>query len=192
MSNLIKSKGTKLLNKQFYKTTYINIIHDDYISSIGQYCFANSNIKKINLINCKLIEDYAFYSCKDLEEITIANDAIIKDFAFYNCVKLQTINRANVIKDIGNSAFENCFQLKLKNKPFLWAEYIGNNCFKNCYNLIEQYLQLDNCKYIGNNAFENCKNFKQLIAPNIMYIGSDAFKGTFLENYIKNNIMESK
>ena len=30
MSNLIKSKGTKLLNKQFYKTTYINIIHDDY------------------------------------------------------------------------------------------------------------------------------------------------------------------
>jgi hypothetical protein len=84
------------------------------VTSIGDDCFAGSNLKQITFNNLTKIGKLAFEDCKKLNEITINGKIIsIGSRAFYNCVGLTKINftNSNFIESIGDEAFYDCTSL---------------------------------------------------------------------------------
>lgn len=60
----------------------------------------------------KVIGDYAFYWCRNLNSIDIPNSVTtIGDSAFRNCKSLTSINLPNSITSIGDEAFYGCYSL---------------------------------------------------------------------------------
>lgn len=82
----------------------------EYDSSTGKgYNFANTPIKKLYIEEgVEYIVGGAFSSCKQLEEVHLSSTVkIIDDVAFFGCKNLKSINIENV-RYIGTQAFSNC------------------------------------------------------------------------------------
>ncbi len=107
MYNII-DKNLKLIGYELYKynnfdfdreltipETYLNLP----ILRIGEACFMDANVNKINLPSTiEVIESYAFNSCYNLESVNIPSKTkVIHYSAFYASLKLKKINLNNVI-----------------------------------------------------------------------------------------------
>lgn len=113
--------------------------------------------------NIRIIEDYAFSSCRRLTSVTfISNTAfhdcpIIQYFefhhpikCFYECKKLKFVDLRNV-KTIQENAFEDC--ALLESIIMTKVQIIGRSSFMNCYSL--QYIDLPSVDVIGHGAFNS-------------------------------------
>ena len=102
---------------------------------------------------------------KDMESIPVNY--------FKNHSSLEKVSNFENIKIIGNSAFENCSNLKeikLDN-----VEKIGDNAFKGCISLTS--ITLNNIKSIGYAAFKDCRGLKEIKLNNAkVEIGKFAFE----------------
>ncbi len=102
---------------------------------------------------------------KDMESIP---ENYFKDYS-----SLVKVSNFENIKFIGNSAFENCSNLKeikLDN-----VEKIGDNAFKGCISLTS--ITLNNIKSIGYAAFKDCRGLKEIKLNNAKVgIGKFAFE----------------
>jgi len=129
------------------------------------------------------IEDYAFYGCDKIQEITILNN--IKNIgisAFENCYNLENVKfKESIEYVINNKAFKNCY--KLKSVIFdVGLKSLENNVFENCFKLeiidfkISTNLNICNIENIGNSVFKNCKNLNSFSIPDSVYnIGIEIF-----------------
>ncbi len=124
------------------------------------------------------IDDYAFYSCSNLESVTIG-DGIDKigDYTFYECSALTTVNNATGIVSVGNYAFYNCGKLSTLNTSAGVTSdgFIGNYAFCYCYKLTEINIA-EGVTSIGGSAFECCHELKNVNIPDsVTSIGDEAF-----------------
>lgn len=91
--------------------------------------------------------------CKNDHYVVRKGCKVIRDYAFYCCKNLQSVALSEDVTHIGNYAFENC--TKITDMP--WSHnlvYIGYGAFRNCEKLF--YVHLPNSlKVIGDAAFSN-------------------------------------
>jgi hypothetical protein len=184
------------------------------IQEICEHAFDGTNCNgKIDLTNAKIrkINDYAFANCANLEAVTISNKITeIGNGAFKNCGKLSSVEIPNNststnitpvsfnLNKIGDSAFEECTQLKNFNlQPSLTyigdrafyksgilntvtiptnVEFMGDECFYECGNITELKINSTKLTQISKSAFYNCSKLGSISIPsNIDTIGENAF-----------------
>jgi len=119
--------GTYALNYYFGTTPKILELHIKGSKCISNYCRDNNYIKSI-YVECKTIENWAFYNNKNLSEI-ILHVENIGAWAFAYC---SSITEVVIPKDV---------------------TYIEMNCFRYCKNLSKITILTDDDFYFGANAF---------------------------------------
>ncbi len=129
------------------------------------------------------------YVPASLENVVILNADVINDYAFYNCKNIKTISIPQSVTSIGKQAFKNCVNLTKITLPF-----VGNGSTENYLGYIfgaSSYA--DNSKYvptslkevvvtgstiIGDYAFSGCGNLTNIDIPEgIISIEESAFSG---------------
>lgn len=121
------------------------------IKTIGEYAFANSNVKTVIMPNSvNVIAANAFTSCRELEKIDIPDSvAEIGASAFSSCENLVSIKIPSKITQIENNTFAGCRKLDI--------------CIP------------ENVTYIGGFAFNNTQMLNVTIPKNVKKIEHFAF-----------------
>lgn len=125
-------------------------------NALGTNVFANDmSLDTVDMSrNIKIIPDNTFNGCAD----KINNWVEYPKFIDYSYTGLNYVNNINNVTAIGDSAFNNCYSLKLRESTD------GGEISSSLVN-------------IGNNAFNNCKNIKSVVFHSALKtIGSGAFK----------------
>jgi hypothetical protein len=124
----LPSKLTTIGNHTFEKCSKLSgsLIFPYSIKTIGEYCFADTNIESLVIQNDIVNNKYS-----ELTEIPYR--------AFYNCKKLNSINIFN-IKQIRDESF---FNAPIVNIDFYNITHFGNRCFE-----IENIMENDTIKKI--------------------------------------------
>ena len=150
------------------------------VTSIGNNCFANSNVHRIFIPDTITeIKEYAFHNCELLEELSLSNNIeVLQSNAFGKCTGLKSIKIPKTLKDAhskysGVSAFSGCvnitemtFEDGIAVIPACLA--IGTG--------IKSLTFPDSVKIISENAFENCTSLSEVTLPkNIEELCSKAF-----------------
>ena len=123
----------------------------------------------------------------------------IKAEAFKECGSLTHVVISSFIKEIGEGAFENCYNLKSVlvadsgvSGDVFSVNKIGARAFKGCVRLSSIGNTYDNLtwptryiRYIGDEAFMNCTDLPYIhLNDDIEYIGANAFNGCSQLEYI--------
>jgi len=133
-----------------------------------------------------------YYSCLKTITFTSKEPKTFGPYAFYNFSGLETIsiNGRQIIEDVGEFAFFNCFSLDFKRKYIINSIFplpifkgkIGASAFENCHNLTD--INTHNITEIGASAFKNCNNLKGLALTKIVKVDPTAFEGCNENFYI--------
>ncbi|MGM9630229.1 leucine-rich repeat protein [Butyricicoccus sp.] len=137
------------------KSQILNIVIEDGITNIGQYCFQScSNVKKVTLP----------------DSITR-----IAQYAFQNCESMQNINLSDNITSIGERAFSGCTSWRPTTLPNQLT-HLESGVLSGTG--VEQITIPDSVGYIGEYAFAGCKSLKEIVLPNsVTDVGDMAFQG---------------
>lgn len=93
--------------------------------------YSNSNLDKIELLNCESLTNDALNGAQ-IEEIYVPNVHTVGDRAFANNNKIKGAYLSIFFDTMGDSIFEDCTNL---NYAYADASYIPPNCFKGCTSL---------------------------------------------------------
>lgn len=159
-----------------------------------------------------IIEDEAFRYCNHLESVTFNNELktigisafegcsaldslifpktleVIDDSAFKSCTGLQLVDlsqTSTIIKDrVFSGAFNTHNVLTTPNKPN--KLFFGNNTITDSSFLDSYVTDIDfgNVTVIPDSSFRMCNHVKNIITPNVEYIGSKAFEYSTIINSI--------
>lgn len=119
---------------------------------INNYAFySRKDITSISIPdNIKSIGNYAFYDCSNILTINIGNGVTtIGDYAFCNCKNVTDVSIGNNVTNIGTYVFTNCSSLTTINIPNSIIS-IGSTTFSGCDNII--FNEYDNGYYLGNDT----------------------------------------
>jgi hypothetical protein len=125
------------------------------------------------------IGDEAFYMCTAFEQLTFSNDSGLEEIgrsAFKNSA-LTSVSLPGGLKKIGDSAFAECSAITAIN--FANAdtlEHIGDLAFHKNRNALFGANSFASLSHIGEAAFHSCENLLAIYAPQLEYVGAEAFK----------------
>ncbi len=169
------------------KNVLIDNILKQYINSIVYNNADNISLYKLENLNT----DMSFMVLYEL----ITNLSVLPEQAFANAVTLNSIKLPANIKEIGNSAFNNCSELSSIYFPSVTklGSYVFDGCHKltgislsNILNFSEYALANCGIKAVSlNNSliglpkglFSNCKNLYEFVNENITYLSDETFAG---------------
>ncbi len=157
-------------NNCIYKnSTFLGVDENGDMENIEGIAIVYSNPKYtsgvVTLPNeVMLIEDYAFYGCKNLEELSCNN-----------------------IMSVGTDAFRNSGIKAFNANGMIGEEYlIYDGSFANCKNLTT--INIENAAIIGDSAFENCTSLVNVkLNENLLYLGAKAFANTGIKEITVKN-----
>ncbi len=141
------------------------------IKGVGKYAFSKSNC--LNVVfpaTVTVIDDYAFYLCKDLISVTANSVTSIGKNAFKGCTALTCVS-IDSMKNINDYTF---YELAaLSTVSLKSAESIGNHAFSGCTALTS--VTIDSLKSIGDYTFRWCKALSSISLESVESIGDYAF-----------------
>lgn len=179
-----------LIDEYAFRGTDLETIVANGAEKLGKYCFADSNLQKVDFPN--VVEEYYAFNNTPiisayLPELDYAQSG------FYNCDRLSSIDIPN-LRAMDYEVFSGCSSLtqelkltKLEsfgNKAFA-GSYFKSICLPKCNEILKDYafencaaqeIVLNNATTLGNNAFFNCKNLENLYVPKVKGLGSN-FEG---------------
>lgn len=196
--------GANIVSNIYGKNKGI-ITFDSDVKRIGYQAFCQKDeLKSISIPNnASIIDESAFYICRNLIGVDIPNSVITIGYSsFCNCHNLANIVIPNSVTTIGPSAFINCINLASIDIPNSvttidsWAFYgceklasivipnsvttISSLVFGKCVNLGSIDIP-SSVRTIGHAAFQECLKLKSItIGSGITVIQYDAFKGCSL------------
>lgn len=170
----------------------VDVNNKNYKSSSNGIIDLNTNTLILGCKNCKLnqndnikvIGEYAFSNCVNLEKIDLPITITqIKDYAFNNCTSLKQILIPNNVNYLSQKSFNNCTSLEsIKVSSGNTSYFSSDNTIidKQSKTLIlgckNSKISSKNITSIGPDAFNNCVGLKKIIIPNnIEKIESTAF-----------------
>lgn len=168
------------------------------VQSIGQYAFAESSLKSIEIPNTvnRIFDDAfkdceklisvdiqegvtkigrsAFSYCEKLISVSIPDTVTELDDAFFHCLSLENVVLPSKITFIDDMMFCQCEKLKSVKIPH-GVERIGYSAFSGCESL-ESVEIPDSVTIIENEVFSICRSLENIILPSsVTYIGYSAF-----------------
>lgn len=198
-STLKITEGTTKIEAHAFEgaDNFTEVIIPEGITEIGDYAFAETNVKKITLPqSLEKIGDYAFYM-STLEEIVIPSG--VKEIgysAFDRCLNLERVTLKSGVEKIGERAFMMCSMLTDIEIPDTVTEIgseaftgtglysvtipasvasIGSGAFSNCI-MLEDVVFEGSMKAIPDNCFSSCSALRSVKLPEGVHsIGSGAF-----------------
>ena len=120
-----------------------------------------TSLKKVVITGGAIIDEHAFYDCRNLMEITIPSTVTsIGNYAFGECFNLQTVTFEgnSQLQSIGNWAFDFCSQLTSITIPSTVTS-IGRSAFYDCSQLTSITIS-SMVTSIGEYAFGGCSNLQ--------------------------------
>ena len=128
------------------------------------------------------------YSLEEDDTIMVVSDPSYKELE--EITVMESLNGGPYVRKIGESAFEDCVNLKSA-KITKYVTEIEDHAFKGCENLVSvdlwrnrvsgeqnRYTDCTGVVSIGKGAFEGCKALTSIDLPeNVMTIGGSAFRG---------------
>ena len=159
------------------------VIFNEYVKEVGSETFENcSNLKSVDLMNCKYIKQYAFSGCDSIESIIADKCETVYNQSIMNCDKLKTVSLKECLT-IGQSAFNSCSALeeidapkvtslgayafayctKLKSISFPLVTSIPEQLCYQCYCL--ESMNFPAITSIGESAFKFCYNLSEITLP---------------------------
>ena len=126
--------------------------------------------------NIKIIDNYAFDGCYDLNFVTIPNGVTsIGGYAFNGCTGLTSINIPNSVTVIGGEAFSGCTGLASVTIPNSVIYLVGT--FRGCSGLTSVNIP-NSVTVIDLKTFEDCSSLTSITSPSsVTIIGDFAFSG---------------
>ena len=181
----IESTCIAIANYAFYDCDTINkMTVSDNIVIIGKDSFTNCSIeeiiipydkvkvfpkdlfKKVTLLNCTKIDEYAFYKCSNLTKIVIPYGVkIIERSAFSDCISLVNIDIPSTIEEIHDFAFNNCKSLKSIELPD-GLTILNNSPFYNC-SALKTIVLPNSLTFCSTGSFSGCKSLEYATVPSI-------------------------
>ncbi len=171
-------------------------MNDDDFNTLWESSF-NGHLKVINLENAIIengkIPDYALFHIDEqvdwsnfdiytiwLEKIILPEGITeIGDFALAYATTLTDVNFPSTLKDIGTSAFTDCFRMPSENFVLNdGLEKIGKQAFYQCHGLTEKIVLPQSLKEIWCGAFYRCEITEINIPENLEFLGCFAFAGS--------------
>lgn len=144
--------------------------------TIGQRVFASVNASRFTVEKgVKIIDEYAFYGCKNLKSITLpASLTEIREGAFEQCGMTEITIPKNV-KKLGVAAFFDCRQLRtITFGSKLTA--VGREAFFGCRKLTTIIIS-ENMTDICDGMFKECEGITKIDIPETVgIIGNSAFE----------------
>lgn len=92
-------------DKAFYGIALKNFTIPASVTTLGEMCFANSNLRVVNLSNVTKIGWACFANCEKLNTISAVNSVELSHYAFYKCKQLTDTGIANLTYTNGDFAF---------------------------------------------------------------------------------------
>ena len=163
--------GVVIKEHAFNYAAKLEVIENlEFVKTVGDYAFANTNIKNATLADEATYGEGAFFK-SNIEEVTIGANTKFGLGVFQNCAKLTKVNMPKANVEFGRGCFAYCSNLSTIDLSYV--EMIPEECFYSCSNLLR--VNLDNCKEIGNYAFSDCAKIVSVVMPKIEKIGEGAF-----------------
>ena len=177
-------KVTELGRSAFSDCYALRSFSAENVKVVGINCFAplSENAQYANVIKTvympalEVVGDYAFYGCMSLTAIDLSNATDIGSFAFGVCTALKEVILSENVKEIPECAFYSCSALE--SIDLSSVERIGLGAFYNV--TLPKDLRLDKVTFIDASAFmepENEQNLESVYAPELTYVGDQAFAG---------------
>jgi hypothetical protein len=139
----------------------------------------NLAVKRIQL-SVRLVDEYAFSDCSNLESITFGSSTVLGDYAFSRCTSLTNVTWNN-IHQIGKGSFSECINLTdviLEDH----LEEIPDDCFYRCYRMTN-FKFPTSLKRIGNRSLRGCMALPRLEIPALVEeIGEQALTYLIIES----------
>ena len=156
------------------------------ITRIEGDTFRSSGLKNIEIPNTVTsIGSKAFFKCTNLSKIDMPNSVTkIEENTFDECINIENIKIPAGVSEIGNKLFLNCSKLynitvDENNKYFCDIDGILYNKEKSnlirCPQKKEQVIIPEGVNNISENAFYGCSNLTNMVIPEEIIIGKDAF-----------------
>ena len=191
-----KPKEEEVWNTEVTKEDLENAVEDEfgvkYSKDWKRLLKAPAELKGMYSIRkgVKVIGDYAFYWCRNLNSIDIPNSVTtIGDSAFGACSSLTNINIPNSVTTIGKDAFAFCYSLTSINIPNS-VTTIGDYAFNGCASLTSINIP-NSVTTIGKGAFSGCDSLTSINIPNsVTTIREGAFEdcGSLISINIPNSV----
>ena len=155
-----------------YTEKLTEITNLDQVKNIGDYAFANSNIRNVTLASNATFGEGAFFQSK-IVEVTIGANSTFGLGVFQNCTVLTTVNMPQEGGvHFGIACFANDIELSTIDLSKV-DSIIENETFYGCAKLAKaNLLQVEK---IGDYAFSDCASLTYLSMPKIVEIGEGAF-----------------
>lgn len=146
------------------------VVYSKNGESIIAYPCGKNQTEYTVLSGTKIINDYAFYYCRNLLKVTLPSSVeVIRYSAFSDCESLTTINIPNSVKTIGVYAFAWCYKLASITLPNS-VTVIDQQAFWCCDELPSISIPAS-VTYIGTAAFSHCISLNSIVVEsgNTMY-----------------------
>ena len=148
VNRVVVAQSVTLPDYAFTGWTYLSSVDNlDTCVAIGSSAFAYTHIGMgdynvtVDIGNCSMIGERAFYSCGALQHISLASGITIPDECFGNCTSLANVVNLNHVVSIGAAAFHSCRNLTS--------------------------VDLGDCRFLGISAFDNCQGISEVtLCPN--------------------------
>ncbi len=182
---IIGSYAFSLYAEESQQGAAIKTIYAPKLRVIGEYSFyACFNLEEIDLTHVTEIGSAAFAFCTSLEEADLPEGlTTLNDLTFYYCTSLTGLDLSNIV----TFGFASLYGVTLPaNLVLPSAEYIGNQAFfedeTDAGNFIES-VYAPNVVYIGEQAFAGCMKLTTVYAPKVEEIADYAFAYTAIERF---------
>ena len=144
------------------KGALTGLVVEKGVTSIGDYAFYNSHIRKAQLPEgLQSIGENAFCSSDNLKECNIPNSVTSIGYRAFAYTDLREVNIPANVTSAGAYVFEECDNLR---KATIDCARTFDDMFWYCDNLKEVILT-DNVKIIGAGTFRECRNLTELVLP---------------------------
>ena len=162
--------GCSRLTSVYFPNVAVSSGVTDGMRSVFMQC---QNLKTVNLENVKIIGQYCFNDCPNLENVILTNCIFISGWEnaspFAGCGKLSYINLP-ACTSLGNNVFDGRTALEIVSAPFL--SRIGSWTFRKAGITSAIYPELST---MGSRAFGSCFYLAEVCMPKLTVLAVNAF-----------------
>ncbi len=157
------------------------------IKSIGEYAFANSDIKEIYMPSVTKINKGAFFGCESLTTAEMQNIDTIGVSAFEHCYKLTDIHIGERIKKADDTSFNKCLNAVIHSDSHYAEQYAYKHDITYDYSSASLDNEIISIKKVAEMK-KAAEKIKPMLNLNMIILGgSGTGKSRF---YVKPNIMQ--